>query len=309
MDSKVHEYILNEILRYFEINDEIARYLIVTTSRPDRKAREKIEDFEPPEPKEWYDHIRNMFLAAGNAFVASFEWINFHSSQAPGQFITHLEIAKEILIESPSRDRVRKEKGIKNLAYAIHYIVDVGTPYHSITVMDIQEEYYEKLEKFIDKEDGSKSEYNNINLEFLNNLLCFVAGHPYFEKKVLFFFENQPYRRELLNTINKKVRELEKVPEFKHPEESTEWFTDYIQQLRNASRRGYKEIDKLFKLASKNKSNNIEEELNRKILEFSKWCISNITLVITITLLYFLEKRKKKNTKTYIRIIKNDSKS
>jgi hypothetical protein len=112
------------------------------------------------------------------------------------------------------------------------------------------------------------------------------------------------YRRELINTINRKVRNLNNIPKFNQPEESTEWFTDYIKELRKASRNGYKQIDDLFRLSIKNKSNDIEEKLNEKILEYSKWCISNITLVITITLLYFLDKRKTKNRKTFINIDK-----
>lgn len=298
MDEKVHEYILNEILRYFEIDERTAKYLIEFTSRPDRKAFENIKSLELPPAKEWYEHVENSFLYAGNAAAELLKWAILHTSHAPEQFIMHFEIAKEILVDSPSKDRVRKEKGLKNLAYAVHYIVDVGTPYHSVTLMDLQKKYYEKIDGF----DGSDDEWNELHKEFLIDLFTYVAGHTFFEKKLLYLFENQPYRRPILNAVNTKVRSINKVPEFKYPEELVERHTNYIAKLKKVSQNGYENIDYLFKCSTVEKSENCENELNEEILNFSKWCISNITVAITVTLLSFFDKREKKNPKTYIKI-------
>jgi hypothetical protein len=282
MDKEIHCEIVNEVTKYYDIPEETKMKLSLYTQKPDIKAFENIRNYELPPSDVLSRKIKNSIKWAGNAIIELTKWAHIHGKGAPEQFLYHFNIAFEKLMIDAEISNEDHEIGIKNLAYCLHYVVDIATPFHSKELMDIVDlETYSKVQ-----EEYSKEEFNDYSKQKIIEILMFFVNHPQFENDVKNYWGNQELRNEYASEIKKAVNKVDYEHRSIDSSEMKEFFEEIINGLKQKVIIYYDEIQNAY-------LNEVDREndFNNEIFDCSKKCIYFSALLIALVLSVFYDKK------------------
>lgn len=288
MDKEMHGEIIREIAQYFKITNQVINKLIKYTKKPDEEAIENIKKYKQPSAKNIWGEISNALRGMGNAIIELMGWAYTHSAGAPEQFLYHFNIAFEILIIEKPKSKKRKDIGFENLAYCLHYVIDVGTPYHSKSIRDILdiEEFHQMQQKL------SEKELNKYSKGKFFELFLFFANHHRFEDDLKRYWDITDLQIEYKKEIAKAVEKIKISPKFSSHIETGEWFKDFILKLKKGASDYFNFIQQAYitEDIKKQKSEKILE-VNKDVFKYSKKCIYNIALITAMVLGVFFDKK------------------
>lgn len=286
MKEETHANLVREIAKYFDISDKDRDLLVKYTQIPDIEYKKKIFDFKRPDTDDPIEKIIHGLEWMGNAAYQGIEWKHKHGSGAIESFISHFQSAYEILIVKNVKRGKEYKDGTENLAYACHFIVDIGTPYHSKKLLDVLNinEISEKRRAL------TKEELNKYFGGKLFDLLFFVLNHFEFEDNMRDYWEDKKLRKELLKEIENAVKDAISPPEFSDISNASDWFKKYLSDLKENAI-NYIDILQYAYLEQYSKKKIEIDKINHEIFEYSKKCIYNITIVVALALSIFFPKK------------------
>lgn len=289
MDTEIHGELIKEISQYFEISDENKEILFESTQMPDKESIDKIVNYEIPDSDNFWRNVGNALEWIGNAIYQSSDWHKTHCTGAIESFNKYFQFAYEILVDKDIKNGNEYHEGLKNLAYACHFIVDIGTPYHSKRFRDVLE-----IDDFTNKKNElTEEEFNNYYGNRFMEFVLFFMFHKEFEDDVKKFWEIEELYNAYLIEIEKAVNTIDKPPNFTNIKDVNEWLNKYINNLKENAVELINGLQEAY-LQEHSESDEKEEKkekINLEVFEYSKKCIYNIAIVVALVFSIFFPRK------------------
>lgn len=290
MHEEFHASLLRATLGHFKVDKETVDLLCHYAVVPDKKATEKIANYETPEPEDDWDRLRNGLSWIGNAFLQLGTWAYLHGSGAPQRFLDHLESARNNLGEGTSHGEANHEVGIKNLGYCLHYVTDTGTPFHSKplseTLLEIVEPYRNREGELTDAENARIIE------ETVWAFSMRLVHHSHFEKKLLLDWEHPETKSAYVASMERGIKEANDSSLMVGPSGVGEALKGEIEELRRFSASQYELLDKLYRriqAATRGSERKIPAPFEAELTKIGLACTHRISRLTARTLSLFFE--------------------